>query len=377
MLLIDEPTHVSGNTLDLLITNEGEIKINDIVIDEVNYSDHCLIFFKIPWEFKKPQDEIISIKNYKCINLDKFKNDIVSKVNDFTQKSHESFSHALNEYNTICVNTINEYVSTKSVNVNKSKPKWIDAEYIKSRAERRRLYKRWVRTRNVNDRLDYVTVREKTHILSINKQSKFYSDSISNARNSQKALFAICKNLLDISKCKVLPSYSAPAVLANKFNNYFIAKIEKIRKSFTVPSHKLNCNLDLYAGPVMSEFSFVSAECLKKVMLSKPIKSSPQDPLPGFLFRDCVDQLLPALTLLVNLSLSTGSMDGLKNSIVTPILKKAGSDPEVLKNYRPVCNTMYLSKTIERTVLSQANNHMDEINAHTPNQSGYKPFHSC
>ena len=159
--LIDEPTHVSGNTLDLLITNEGEIKINDIVIDEVNYSDHCFIFFKIPWEFKKPQDEIISIKNYKCINLDKFKNDIVSKVNDFTQKSHESFSHALNEYNTICVNTINEYVSTKSVNVNKSKPKWIDAEYIKSRAERRRLYKRWVRTRNEKDRFDYVTVREK------------------------------------------------------------------------------------------------------------------------------------------------------------------------------------------------------------------------
>ena len=133
----------------------------------------------------------------------------------------------------------------------------------------------------------------------------------------------------------------------------------------------------MYAGPVLSEFSFVSSECLKKIMLSKPIKSSPQDPLPGFLFRDCVDQLLPALTLLVNLSLSTGSMDGLKNSIVTPILKKAGSDPEVLKNYRPVCNTMYLSKTIERTVLSQANNHMDATNAHTPNQSGYKPFHSC
>ena len=117
--LIEKPTHVSGNTLDLLITNQEEIKIKDIVIDEVNYSDHCFIFFKIPWEFKKPQDEIISIKNYKGINLDKFKNDIVSKVNDFTQKSHESFSHALNEYNTICVDTIDEYVSTNSVNVKK------------------------------------------------------------------------------------------------------------------------------------------------------------------------------------------------------------------------------------------------------------------
>ena len=125
------------------------------------------------------------------------------------------------------------------------------------------------------------------------------------------------------------------------------------------------------------EFAFVSAESLKKIMLSKPIKSSPEDPLPGMLFKECVDQLLPALTQLVNLSLSTGSMEGLKDSVVTPLLKKVGSNPDVLKNYRPVCNTFYLSKTIERTVLVQANTHMDLIKAHTTNQSGYKPKHSC
>ena len=70
-------------------------------------------------------------------------------------------------------------------------------------------------------------------------------------------------------------------------------------------------------------------------------------------------------------------MDGLKDSVITPILKKAGLDPEVLKNYRPVCNILYLSKLIERTALIQCNNHLDSIEAHIPNQSGYKPKHSC
>ena len=134
---------------------------------------------------------------------------------------------------------------------------------------------------------------------------------------------------------------------------------------------------DTYIGPIRSEFSSVSPECLKKMMLSKPIKTSPEDSLPAILFKKCIDQLLPALTILVNLSLSTGSTEGLKDSVVTPILKKMGSDPEVLKNYRPVCNTLYLSKTIERTVLIQVNDQIDLINAHTPNQSGYKPNHSC
>ena len=70
-------------------------------------------------------------------------------------------------------------------------------------------------------------------------------------------------------------------------------------------------------------------------------------------------------------------MEGLKDTVVTPLLKKAGLDPEVLKNYRPVSNILYLSKLIERGVLAQFNDHMTLINGHTTNQSGYKPKHSC
>ena len=124
----------------------------------------------------------------------------------------------------------------------------------------------------------------------------------------------------------------------------------------------------------------VSVNSLLKALILvifQPIKTSLEDPLPGFLIKQCIDQLIPALTLLVNNSLSTGSMEGLKNSVVTPILKKVGADPEILKNYRPVCNTLFLSKTTERVVLVQANNHMELIDAHIPNQSGYKSHYSC
>ena len=51
--------------------------------------------------------------------------------------------------------------------------------------------------------------------------------------------------------------------------------------------------------------------------------------------------MLQDLSLSVNISLSTGSVKGLDDSVVTLILKKAGSDPEVLKNYRPVCDTLF------------------------------------
>ena len=376
--LIDKATHVSGNTLDLLITNQNETQIKDIIVDDVNYSDHSFIFFKVPFQYQKHENKVISFKDYKSVDLTKFKNDIAYEVGNFTTKNHAVFHEALDEYNSLCEKTVNNYVKIKTINISNAKPKWMDAEFLKSRALRRKLYKRWVRTRNRMDRINFVEARENTHLLSIEKQKAFYSQEINNAKNSQKSLFSICKNLLDVSKLRILPSYTCPFVLANKFNDYFIDKIEKIRNNFPkVPRPVLDDGYDTYTGPIMSEFSFVSSEGLRKMMLSKSIKMSPEDSLPRFLFTESIDQLLPALSLLVNLSLSTGSMRGLKDSVVTPILKKAGSDPEVLKNYRPVCNTLFLSKTIERTVLYQANNHMDLINGHTRNQSGYKPHHSC
>ena len=100
--LIDHPTHVSGNTLDLLIINKDDTQIKDIVIDEFNYSDHSYIFFNIPYAFQKSKDKVISIKTYKDIDLDEFKNDIVAKINIFTQKSHVKFSEALDDYNVLC-----------------------------------------------------------------------------------------------------------------------------------------------------------------------------------------------------------------------------------------------------------------------------------
>ena len=376
--LIDQPTHIAGNTLDLVITNKTETQIKDINIDHVNFSDHSFVFFKVPFEFKISNKKMVSIKIYKEINSEKFNIDIDSKVKIFSEQDYDNFSEALNCYNMLCNEAVKDYVEYKTVNISKARPKWMDTEYVKSRATRRRLYKRWVRTRSTIDRCNFVTARECTHQLSIEKQTNFYRKTIENSNNSQKSLFSICKNLLDMSKSRSLPSHSCSIDLANKFNDYFINKIEKIRKSFdTEFAQTKRKSKDAYKGNVMSDFNPVSSDWLKKMMLNKTIKASPDDPLPGFLFKQSLDQLLPAITLLVNLSLSTGSMEGLKDSVITPILKKAGSDPEVLKNYRPVCNTLYLSKTIERVVISQANNHMDSNNAHTPNQSGYKPFHSC
>ena len=65
-----------------------------------------------------------------------------------------------------------------------------------------------------------------------------------------------------------------------------------------------------------------------------------------------------------------------KSALVNPLLKKMSLDPDDLKNYRPVSDLSFLSKVLERIVLSQLNKHLNHNNLLSPLQSAYRPNHS-
>ena len=48
-----------------------------------------------------------------------------------------------------------------------------------------------------------------------------------------------------------------------------------------------------------------------------------------------------------------------KTSIVKPLLKKTSLDSEDLKNYRPISNLSFMSKVLEKVVLSQILQHIN------------------
>src|SRR6218665_802905 len=87
--------------------------------------------------------------------------------------------------------------------------------------------------------------------------------------------------------------------------------------------------------------------------------------------------LVPIITKIVNLSLSTGSFPLLfKHSLVTPLLKKPLFDKEILSNYRPVSNLSFISKLTERVVLSRINDYLTSNSLLNQHQSGFTKQHS-
>ena len=96
----------------------------------------------------------------------------------------------------------------------------------------------------------------------------------------------------------------------------------------------------------------------KAVIVKSPSKSCELDPVPTFIIKQCVDVIVPHLTLIVNKSLQPGHFpDSLKVAHIRPLLKKTGLDIENSKNYRPVSNLTFLGKIIERVVSIRMSEH--------------------
>ena len=82
-------------------------------------------------------------------------------------------------------------------------------------------------------------------------------------------------------------------------------------------------------------------------------KTCDNDPIPTKIVKDCVNELLPTISSMVNLSLSGGHFPDIwKEALVRPKLKKVKVDL-IKKNYWPVGNLAFLSKITEKAAVLQ------------------------
>ncbi len=65
-----------------------------------------------------------------------------------------------------------------------------------------------------------------------------------------------------------------------------------------------------------------------------------------------------------------------KTAIVKPLLKKPTLNHNNLKNYHPVSNLPFMSKILEKVVLSQLVSHLNSNSLFSNVQSAYRPRHS-
>jgi hypothetical protein len=261
---------------------------------------------------------------------------------------------------------------------------WMN-ENILNAKKKRRMGRRWRKSKLTVHKEVYMSECKAVKNLLEKEKSSYFNEKIKQCEGDQKKLFSIVDNLLHRKKLTSLPEHDRLANFVDSFSDFFIGKIENIRKDLndlgdtTAP---LACppisKLVPPSAMTMETFKPATQDEILKIIKSSSKASCKLDPLPTRLLVDhFLPEVLPVITDIVNSSLDNGDFPLLlKTALAKPLIKKLSLDSNIFKNFRPISNLSFLSKVIEKVAAKRLFDHMTANGLHDIFQSAYKPCHS-
>ena len=216
--------------------------------------------------------------------------------------------------------------------------------------------------------------RKKYRKMLFEAKTACYSKQVKDCRGDIKGLYKMVNTLMGTTLDNPLPNHISDKDLAEEFADFFMDKIQKIRDNLDgnptyAPTKKITSRLAKFRPFDQTE--------VKKTIHSMKSKSCELDALPTRLLKECIEDLLPTITNLVNLSLWDGVFASKwKTSIIRPLLKKPNLDP-IPSNYHPVSNLSFLSKLLEKCAMDRVNEHCNHHKLLPDYQSAYRNGYSC
>ena len=375
---VREATHERGHTLDLVITRMDSPIISGISVMNFEISDHHSVVCKLAMGTPSKRRSKITYRKMRDIDADVFCQDI--RRHNLTAFSN--ITECIEAYDK-CLRTLLDKhapLKTRVVTIRPNSP-WYDDELQEAKHERRRRERTWRQSGLASDRERYKVQRNHVNQLLKDAKTRHFSSIVAEQKKNPKKLFEIIDSLINGENASPpLPNHLSPHEVASEFNSFFIQKIELIRSDLSaeqVPLPLPNEVTDLHTDARLTEFRSVTSDVVAAIIRQSPSKHCSLDPIPTWLLKSCLPALIEVITHIINLSFRKHSMPSLmKLAVVSPILKKPGLDCNEMKNFRPVSNLSFISKTLERVAVSQLQQYMMENNLHEKFQSAYRSRHS-
>ena len=176
--------------------------------------------------------------------------------------------------------------------------------------------------------------------LITNCNSNYYrqlpNDKSNCYKHDYKQLYKLTNKLLGRTKKIILPDIP-DILLFSTFSDYFSDKIKLIYDNLNTLNKQLS-DIQLYYDcailtPTFTVFSLpTTTEIYNLIITSKC--SSPSEPLPIQTLKKLASTIAPIYKRVIDESLITGSIPSyLKNSIISPLIKKTQLDCNTLSNY--------------------------------------------
>ena len=365
---IFNPTHVKGNTLDILLTNSESYIDNLTVLDRnaVCKSDHFPVTFTIKGKVRSRK-----IPKRKCFN---FKKANWTELNRALCNTDWSYLHCCEVelgwtyFKSHLFQLVNTFIPTVTVKSD-SQPPWFDSEAFTAWRDKEHLRTKFNRSKSQIDELKYSKSRLKFKQTMAQKMRDNLTDSDDSALISKK-FWSYVKSTSKSSRIPECVSFkeqlrTGPADQANLFNDFFF-------EQFSAPS-LYNIHIE-YSNDSEFDIDFDHRRVRKLLSRINTNKAQGPDGIHGMILKRCAVGLAYPLSFLFKLSYNTGHLPTeWKLANVVPVHKK-GSKSNV-ENYRPISLTCLVSKIFERLVQEKLLDITDQFL--DPRQHGFLAKKSC
>ncbi|MCP4459413.1 MAG: hypothetical protein GY816_15540, partial [Cytophagales bacterium] len=349
--LIDESTHRSGNTLDLVFTNIPNLFKNLKTLEQNEFclSDHYGISFNIEIDVKLKKLPKRKMYNYRRADWDGL-NRALNEVNWGRFLESRDPHTSWPQFRKILTALCDTFIPKKTIK-SEFQPPWYDTDCDRICKEK----EKWRKRSKDPDRS--VTDRESCHekFRTCRKDFKNIMDeklrlSVEDELDPSLISKRFWSHVKSKSKSTRIPETvryrsrfrSNPADQATLFNEFFFDQF----------STESNYNIDIdYENDVFSDLVFSSDEIFNLLRSLNPSKAAGPDGIHGMVLKRCAYSLAYPLSILFNISYATGCIPSeWKLASVVPIFKKG--DKGSVENYRPISLTSLVMKVFERAIKS-------------------------
>ena len=380
---VSVPTHISGHTLDLILTPEGSDLVDHVDVSPIdnNISDHALITFKVEVTRCTTYSKTITFRSYRGLNVREVTTIIEDDLVTTVARGLTS-EQCVNSYNDGLASLRDQFcpLMTKELRI-RDDAEWYDHRIVSLRRERRRAERRWRRVGTDAARTSFVTARRAVVRQIYTCKVEHYQHQMSLCDGDQRRTFTFLNNLLGRARNPMLPTSSSGSELVSRFSDFFSDKITRIRNEIDAvvvnEGFSMDFPLHFTRSSTFSHFSLVTeANVLRYIKETRKTHCS-LDPINVSKLGEAYEATAPAVTTIINLSFTEGHfVASEKRGLIRPYLKKIGLDANNLSNYRPVTNLSHLSKIMERAMLDQLVPYLEEVGVVPCSQSAYRKLHS-
>ena len=372
------PTHIQSHTLDLVITRTDSFLNPLITCTPTSPSDHFPIISSLNIvPLPPPPLSVHTYRSIKSINIETFKKDILASP--LINNPPSTLTDLVNSYNSTLSSLLDKHapLQSKVIHLKPDNP-WFTSALNKLKLTCRHLQRSWSKSHSAEDLKLLRTATNKYHAAIVNAKRTYYSNLVSTNSTNPRKLWQTVNGLLRRKSSPVLPTHTNLLALCNSFAQFFYDKVANLHASLSSIVSNTSPHITPPHFPTtLSSFHPTTVDEVTKLLSQHPVTDCELDPIPASVLRECVTVLLPTITNIINLSLSSGVFpDQFKNCSVHPLLKKPTLDKESLSNYRPVSHLCFLSKLTERVVHTRLMHHLSSSNLLNPFQSAYVKFHS-